>query len=275
MKFASAALSLTAFCALTITHVAAHGAIIGAKGVAGPAGRALGIDPATPRDGKGRNPFQQDTSIIRDRDIASGRASACGRTLAGGTNDIAAGVAALTQELGGLPEVAAGQPLELTVHQINGDGAGPYTCEVDQSGTGDNFQAAQITTNLPGRRGNNRATQLTDQPLVVQMPAALKCAGGAAGNMCLVRCRNPARAGPFGGCVPVTQGAATATAAGAETAAATAAPAAGGEVAAPAAGEVAAPAAGEAATNAETAAALETRQEAEADDADDEDEDDE
>ncbi|KAI8824122.1 uncharacterized protein EV422DRAFT_518960 [Fimicolochytrium jonesii] len=224
MKFS---LAFAAFCALTVQQVAAHGAIIAYEGVSGTKGRALGIDVNTPRDGRGRNPFQQDTAIIRDRDIASGRAGACGRTLGGGNIDIPAGIAGLTQELGTLPEVAAGQPMTITVHQINGDGAGPYTCEVDQTGTGENFQEATVTTNLPGRRGNNRATSLTDQPLVVNMPANLACTGGAAKNVCLVRCRNPARAGPFGGCMPVQQAGAVA----AQPAAAPA-PAAGVEVAA-------------------------------------------
>ena len=33
--------------------------------------------------------LQTDTSIIRDKEIASGDAGACGRTLAGGVNDMA------------------------------------------------------------------------------------------------------------------------------------------------------------------------------------------
>lgn len=38
-------------------------------------------------------PFQQDTSIIREREISSGKTTACGRTKAGGNVDIAAEMA--------------------------------------------------------------------------------------------------------------------------------------------------------------------------------------
>ena len=46
---------------------------------------------------------------------------------------------------------------------------------------------------------------MTDFPLTVSIPTTQTCTGSAAGqdNLCLVRCQNPARAGPFGGVVPV------------------------------------------------------------------------
>ncbi|KAI9219261.1 hypothetical protein BC828DRAFT_406852 [Blastocladiella britannica] len=183
-----------------------HGAITGVKGIGGPEGKALGIVDTTPRTGTTRKPFQQDTSIIRDREIKSGRTGPCGRTLGGGNNDIAAGVKALMAELGGgLPMVAAGMPLTMTVHQINADGAGPYICALSADGTGKDFTPVKVTMNLPGVRGRNARTSLKDQALMVTMPGDLKCTGGAAKNMCLVRCRNAAAAGPFGGCVPVQQ----------------------------------------------------------------------
>lgn len=45
----------------------------------------------------------------------------------------------------------------------------------------------------------------TDFPLNAEIPADQSCTGTVAGqqNVCLVRCQNPARAGPFGGIVPV------------------------------------------------------------------------
>ncbi|KAI9219260.1 hypothetical protein BC828DRAFT_175118 [Blastocladiella britannica] len=199
-------LLLIALVAMTMaTWVHGHGAITGAKGIGGPEGKALGIVDDTPRDGRTRNPFQQDTSIIRDGEIASGRTGPCGRTLGGGNNDITEGVQSLMTDLGGLPMVAAGQPLTMTVHQINADGAGPYTCDLSADGTGQDFTPLKVDQNLPGKRGRNARTSVTDQPLAVTMPVGLKCSGGPGGNMCLVRCRNAARAGPFGGCVPVQQ----------------------------------------------------------------------
>lgn len=56
-----------------------------------------------------------------------------------------------------------------------------------------------VTTNVPGRNSRSRA-KATDFPLVAQAPAGTACTGGPDGNACIVRCRNDARAGPFGGC---------------------------------------------------------------------------
>ena len=182
--------------------VAGHGAIIGATGNAGGAGSAIGVDPNTPRDGTGRNPFQQDSTRFR-----GDAAAICGETLGGGANDIAAGTAKVMQLNGPtLPQVTAGGMVMMTVHQVNSDGAGPYKCMVDATATGTNWQPMTVTQNLAGNaRGRNKDTQMQDLPLTAQMPAGMACTGTVAGqaNICMVRCQNPARAGPFGGCVPV------------------------------------------------------------------------
>jgi hypothetical protein len=82
--------------------VAGHAAIVSAVGDAGGAGSAIGVDPATPRDGTGRNPFQQDATRFRGDAKAT-----CGETLGGGDNDIAAGTAAVMAMSGGaLPQVS-------------------------------------------------------------------------------------------------------------------------------------------------------------------------
>ncbi|KAF1935880.1 hypothetical protein EJ02DRAFT_483252 [Clathrospora elynae] len=182
--------------------VAGHGAIIKAVGDAGGAGSAIGVVPTTPRDGTGRNPFQQDSTRFRGASAAS-----CGETLGGGANDIAAGTAQVMQLNGAtLPQVSAGGQIMMTVHQVNADGAGPYTCMIDATGTGTNWQPISVTQNLAGNaRGRNGDTAMQDLPLTASIPAGTACTGTVAGqsNVCMVRCQNPARAGPFGGCVPV------------------------------------------------------------------------
>ncbi|CAE6528292.1 hypothetical protein RSOLAG22IIIB_06290 [Rhizoctonia solani] len=189
---------------LAATSVNAHGAIVAVKGGNGVTGQAFGIVDTTPRDGTRRNPFQTDTSIIRDKEIASGDAQACGRTLGGGVNDMAAQME--TASSAGLASVNADGSVAMTVHQINGDGAGPYTCDVSADASGQNFVAMKVTTNVPGQNSRSQA-KATDFPLVAQMPAGTTCTGGPDGDACIVRCRNAARAGPFGGCVPVTNAA--------------------------------------------------------------------
>jgi hypothetical protein len=189
--------------------VAGHAAIIGATGDAGGAGSAIGVDPATPRDGTNRNPFQQDATRFR-----GDAADTCGETLGGGDNAVEAGTAAVMQENGAtLPQVTAGGQIMMTVHQVNGDGAGPYKCMIDATGTGTNWTPITVTQNLEGSdRGRNRDTQMQDLPLTAAIPAGQTCTGTVAGQtgVCMVRCENPARAGPFGGCVPVQMVAAAA-----------------------------------------------------------------
>lgn len=141
---------------------------------------------STPRDGSTRVPFEQDTGIIRKGEEKTGKASACGRTLAGGAIDIASGVAAQIQQSGSLPEIAPGGTFAMTLHQVNRDGAGPYTCEIDTTGTGNNFQPMTVLTNVPGVGGNSNA-KATDFPLTVQIPSGITLTGGAAGNMGLIR----------------------------------------------------------------------------------------
>ncbi|KAF7573652.1 hypothetical protein PtrM4_085570 [Pyrenophora tritici-repentis] len=107
--------------------VAGHGAIIAATGDAGGAGSAIGVDPNTPRTGTTRNPFQQDTTRFK-----GDAAATCGETLAGGANDIQAGTAQVMQLNGAtLPQITPGGAVMMTVHQVNSDGAGPYTCMID------------------------------------------------------------------------------------------------------------------------------------------------
>ncbi|KAH7341272.1 hypothetical protein B0J17DRAFT_567547 [Rhizoctonia solani] len=184
-----------------ISSVNAHGALVAVTGSNGVDGQGFGIVETTPRDGTRRQPFQTDTSIIRDREIASGDAGPCGRTLAGGVNDMTAQMEAAASA--GLPAAAADGTVTMTIHQINGDGAGPYTCDVSADASGQNFAAMKVVTNVPGQNSRSKA-KATDFPLVAQMPAGTTCTGGPNGDACIVRCRNAARAGPFGGCAAVT-----------------------------------------------------------------------
>ncbi|KFA64493.1 hypothetical protein S40285_01085 [Stachybotrys chlorohalonatus IBT 40285] len=181
---------------------AAHSQIINAVGDAGGQGMALGVDTSTPRDGTDREPFQQDATRFR-----GDAADTFGETLAGGDNDVEKGTTAIMAETGdALPQITAGGELTMTIHQVNSDGAGPYTCMINADGTGADWQPLSVTQNVEGNaRGRNRDGEMQDFPLVTAIPADQTCTGTAAGeeNVCLVRCENPANAGPFGGIVPV------------------------------------------------------------------------
>lgn len=139
-----------------IPLVAGHGAIIKATGDAGGTGMALGIVSDTPRDGTRRDPFQQDATRFKGPNAAT-----VGQTLGGGENDVESGTQAIMAETGDqLPQVSPGGEIKMTIHQINGDGAGPYECMVNADGTAQTWDSIQVTTNVPGQNGRNRVSLL-------------------------------------------------------------------------------------------------------------------
>ncbi|KAK0629949.1 hypothetical protein B0T17DRAFT_488784 [Bombardia bombarda] len=193
-------ISLALFIA-TAELVTGHGAIVSAVGDAGGSGMALGIDTSTPRDGTRRNPFQQDTTRFK-----GDAADTFGETLGGGDNQLEAGTKAILAETGTeLPQVTEGGEVQMTLHQVNADGGGPYTCMINADGTGQTWTDIQVTQTPPGRNSRNRGGEATDFPLNAAIPEGQTCTGTVAGqdSVCLVRCQNDARAGPFGGVVPV------------------------------------------------------------------------
>lgn len=133
----------------------------------------------------------------------------------------------------GLPTPDSNGILSMTMFQVNGgedlfrplgigallkawyaDGAGPYTCEVSPSGN-DDLVPAEVTTDVPGKRGRSRARNQAF-PFDVKVPAwvasleenekcradhspsNLNCTGP--GDSCILRCKNAIKQ-PFGGCV--------------------------------------------------------------------------
>ncbi|KAK8128710.1 hypothetical protein PG984_009818 [Apiospora sp. TS-2023a] len=185
----------------TAQLVAGHGAIIKAVGNAGGSGMALGVVTDTPRDGTRRNPFQQDSTRFKGDQKAT-----VGETVGGGNNDLEAGTKAIMAETGTqLPQVTAGGEVDMTLHQVNADGGGPYTCMLNTDGTAAKWADIQVTQSPPGENSRNRDGAKSDFPLKAAIPAGTTCTGTVAGqdNVCLVRCQNAARAGPFGGVVPV------------------------------------------------------------------------
>ncbi|KAI2601783.1 hypothetical protein GGR54DRAFT_626965 [Hypoxylon sp. NC1633] len=111
----------------------------------------------------------------------------------------------------GLPTCADDGSITMTFRQINQDGAGPIEAAVDGTSGGTDpaaFQTADVTQDVPGSGflGLSLATN-TDFPLTVQMPAGMTCDGsvGGADGVCIVRVRNNAIAGPFGGSAAFTQ----------------------------------------------------------------------
>ncbi|KAF2683917.1 hypothetical protein K458DRAFT_431555 [Lentithecium fluviatile CBS 122367] len=111
----------------------------------------------------------------------------------------------------GMPTAADDGTVDMTFRQINQDGAGPFTADVDgtSGGTDPNaFQPAEVTKDVPGLgvQGISLATS-TEFDMQIKMPAGMTCDATVAGvnNVCVARVRNGAAAGPFGGSVAFTQ----------------------------------------------------------------------
>lgn len=114
----------------------------------------------------------------------------------------------------GLPTASDSGVVTMTFRQINQDGAGPLTADIDGTSGGTDeaaFQSAEVIKDVPGLgvQGISLATN-TEFPLEVQMPQGMTCDAsvGGADNVCVVRVRNTAAAGPFGGSAAFTQSAA-------------------------------------------------------------------
>ncbi|CUA70894.1 hypothetical protein RSOLAG22IIIB_04382 [Rhizoctonia solani] len=119
-----------------------------------------------------------DTAIIRQAEIANSAASAYERTLAGGVIDADAEMQ--TAASAGLPAASADSTVTMSMHQVNGDGAGGTTCTggpngdaclvhcfnavraakkpADNAGNG-NGNASAGNANGNGKRGNDNGAR--------------------------------------------------------------------------------------------------------------------
>ncbi|KAL6708521.1 hypothetical protein ACN47E_002502 [Coniothyrium glycines] len=142
---------------------------------------------------------------------AKGAAGGAGAKTAKGSTEQGVAAAAGTGASSGLPTTSNDGTITMTFHQVNQDGAGPLTADIDATSGGTDpaaFKTAQVTQNVPGIGiGGLSGATTTDFPVKVQMPAGMTCSGTAGGvsNVCVVRLQNSALAGPFGGSAAFTQ----------------------------------------------------------------------
>ena len=189
--------------ATLVSTVHSHAAILAAVGDSGESQGFL-VDPAIARNCTTISPCQQDATIIRDSEITQNIVNACGRTEIAGNIDIGEQT---ENELaaGRMAQVSSGSMLAVTIHQVNADGAGPFECDMDETSNAvTTFTPLKVSNNIPGSFGLSQVKE-KDIVINVQMPDNFYCLGASTGNICTVRCRNNAIAGPFGGCFAVQQ----------------------------------------------------------------------
>ncbi|KAI0882053.1 uncharacterized protein GGS22DRAFT_54010 [Annulohypoxylon maeteangense] len=158
------------------------------------------------------NAGKRDNFFVRGlKDLLGGLTGKSGGTKTSAAQETSVAATAGKGATSGLPTSADDGSITMNFRQINQDGAGPITAAVDGTSGGtkeDAFKTAEVTQDVPGAGflGLSLATN-TDFPLTVQMPAGMTCDAtvGGASNVCVVRVRNNAIAGPFGGSAAFTQ----------------------------------------------------------------------
>ncbi|ETW81403.1 CRISPR-associated protein 1 [Heterobasidion irregulare TC 32-1] len=251
-----------AILSLAVGSAYGHAFINAVQGANGLTATGFGVDTtgAIPRNGTTEQPFQVDTPVLKNL-----KDDPCGATLQSGSINMATAMAAaLKANNNQLPTIPTNGLLTLGIHQVNADGGGPFVAEVNTDGTGKTWTAVTVTSQPPGINGllhNGPA----DSKITLQLPNTLACTGGSTGNACVIRLNNGGAntgsiangAGPFGGCVAVSQANAAATGAAATGAAAnatTGAAATTGKTAGKAGGKTAAATGGKAAAGGKVAA---------------------
>jgi hypothetical protein len=135
------------------------------------------VDPNLARNCTTISPCQQDSTIIRDAEIQANIVNQCGRTSIAGNIDVGESTEDALAA-GAVTQVQSGTVLSVTIHQVNADGAGPYSCDLDEtSNTGNISQVLTVTDNVPGVNGLSQAKTQQFQ-IKVQMPQSFSCTGG-------------------------------------------------------------------------------------------------
>ncbi|EOA90470.1 hypothetical protein ACJQWK_07688 [Exserohilum turcicum] len=195
------------------------GAAGAAGGAAGGAGAGAGATAAT-KAGAAKAGAAKAGAAATKRGLLDGILGGAGGAAGGagagtktakGTTEQGVAASAGAGASSGLPTTADDGTITMTFHQVNQDGAGPLSAQIDPTSGGTDpaaFKNAQVTQNVPGIGiGGLSAASTTDFPVKVQMPAGMTCQGTAGGatNVCVVRMQNKALAGPFGGSAAFTQ----------------------------------------------------------------------
>ncbi|KAK6516627.1 hypothetical protein TWF506_006526 [Arthrobotrys conoides] len=187
------------------SYVAGHALIISVQGLvdgknAGPVGQAMGYDRSVPLNGQDL----RHVPIFNQRGM--GLWTGCGQNILIGT--IQATKVALAQA--GRGEIAQAKPggqVFVVLHQVNGDGNGPFTCGIDTTGTAarGSFKKLEIAKQVPGQNPTLNAVTATNHPLIFNLPSDIECTGtaGEKKRICIIRCQNFAINGPFGSCAAI------------------------------------------------------------------------
>lgn len=181
-------LQIVLFIPTLLAVISAQGVILSAQGTKGsPASLALQVNTSD----------ASDANIIKVSEVSANIVNECGRTLLAGNIDIGTNTETQLADKT-VTSVTKGSKVDVTIKQVNADGAGPYTCDMDLTSNADGVSGqTNLTVTEKDSTGTNGNITLT-----VAMPADMVCIGASTGNVCTVRCVNSKS---FGGCFAVQQ----------------------------------------------------------------------
>jgi hypothetical protein len=126
------------------------------------------------------SPCQQDATLIRQAEIEANIVNECGRTELTGNIDIGEETENALAA-GAVTQVTRGSSVDVTIHQVNADGAGPYSCDLDVTSNGKRLSGQiplEVQNNVPGVNGFSQA-KAQAFTMTVQLPADFQCIGGS------------------------------------------------------------------------------------------------
>lgn len=109
-----------------------------------------------------------DANFISAAEISANVVNECGRTLLNGNIDIGENTEDALAA-GNVTKVTKGSTLKVTIDQVNANGTGPYTCDLDPQGNTLATGQTVLTTKETDASGTTT--------LSVTMPADLACSG--------------------------------------------------------------------------------------------------
>lgn len=100
------------------------------------------------RGGTTEQPFQLDTPVMKNQ-----KDDPCGATLLAGSVDISTAIQTVSTAFGGLPTIPTSGKLTLGMFQVNADGGGPFTAEINTDATGKSWAPITVLSQPPGVNG--------------------------------------------------------------------------------------------------------------------------
>ncbi|KAI8447371.1 hypothetical protein BY996DRAFT_7713431 [Phakopsora pachyrhizi] len=180
-----------------VSSVSSHSFMLWVKGQDGVGSTSFGVELEK------RGALVQNSGIIIDREISSGRVGKCGRRFGG--DGLKPELIDVKKELelaeaNGVPTAFPDGSVSMSFFVFNNDGAGPYTCDSSSDEDNLDFKPMTIKRQIEGTRGFNVFANQFVYPLVPVFNKNTTCGAGTTKDICIVRCRNPVG---FGSCAAV------------------------------------------------------------------------